>query len=559
MTIDSPVKPRIDTRGLPEGFDPHMFYEYRIQQNSETASGLEGFLYKLLPYELIRSFAIAIDPFHQFKVAPMAITPANRKRIRQTVSVFDYSLVQNTADVSTWISAYNWQGTPGANGPPQAGPPLHYTGTEPTYAPLSANVMESNDTTRRTRLMGSKDGTFDKFKYSVGSPMRRVERIESSRLRYSGAPYGVSGSPGVYGYDNIYNLTWNYRSSVTPGAVYPLYAIDQLREHEFDIAETLMSKHAVAMFKGILPSRRDYTLFRNIVELRDIPHSIIQLDKTLRHLESLYDVIKLSKKLKRKLISFNTALEDIPKEYLSFVFGWRQTYKDITDLLGVPEKMSKKFNFLLTRSGKPTSYRSKRNFLLSGDSVPSFYYPGLHWEEFPETSTTVARSCELRMVVNSTFDFPPLNPVTFRRSEFIRKLGVVPTFTDLYNLVPWTWLLDWYTGFGNYIDLIEEVNNDRSLINYGFITCVSKGQVQTTRKWYDARSDRVDNGSGFVDTNPAWIRRTHTSTLDFEFQLRKDLGAVMDVRTISDPSTLSTYQNSILGALLAQRTNFRRT
>lgn len=557
--IKPSLSPRVDTRGLPEGYDPHMFYEYRFQQlSANPASVLEGFIYQLIPYSLIRSFAIAIDPFHQFKVSPNAITPSNRKRYRMTVSVFDYSLIKNTSDISHRGSYVNWNNTNGANGPVHDDPPLHFEGVEPTFAPPSARYSEANDTTRRTRLIGSKDGTFDKFKPIASSPKRTVNRNEQQYLRYSGAPYGVNGSPGVYGFDNIYQTSWDYNSTVVPGAVYSNIDTDTLRFNELTIAETLMSKHASSMFRDILPTRKGYTLFRNLVELRDVPRGILQLQKTIQNLRALDASLKMPKSVRNKIRSFKTPLKDIPKEYLSYHFGWKQTYKDVMGLLEYPEKATKKFNFLLARNGKPTSYRSRREFLLGGDSVPSFYYPGLHWEEFPEQETHVSRTCELRMVVNSTFDFPPIDPTNFQRSEFIRRLGVVPSFTDFYNLVPWTWLLDWFTGFGNYIDIIEEVNNDKSLINYGFITCVSKGQVRTIRKWYDVRSRAVDLGTGWQYSTP-WERRSHESSLDFNFQLRKDLSTVMDVKTTTDPATLSPYQLSILGALLSQRTNFKRT
>lgn len=51
---------------------------------------------------------------------------------------------------------------------------------------------------------------------------------------------------------------------------------------------------------------------------------------------------------------------------------------------------------------------------------------------------------------------------------------------------------------------------------------------------------------------------THSSLLHIDLQLRKNVAGIFDVKTTSDPASLSPYQNSIIGALLAQRTNFRR-
>jgi hypothetical protein len=50
----------------------------------------------------------------------------------------------------------------------------------------------------------------------------------------------------------------------------------------------------------------------------------------------------------------------------------------------------------------------------------------------------------------------------------------------------------------------------------------------------------------------------HTSVLELDLQFRKNLAGMMDVKYIAEPSTLTPYQQSILGALLAQRTRITR-
>lgn len=550
---------RFDTRGLPEGYDPHRFYEYRINQLSEAGTGLEGFLCRLMPYSVIRSFAIAIDPFHQFKTSPRPITPANRKRVRTTISFADKIVKPWSTTISHNASIVNYLGIGGLNGPVVADAPLRYSGTDPNYNPPSGRLMESNDTTKRTRLLGSDDGELDLFKFVVATPSRVARNSEVQYLRYDASPYGVHGSSGELGFDSIVEFRRDYFNAAQPASVYPFWSSAELRLHEKDVAESLMAKHAISMFKGILPTRRDYTLFRNVVELRDLPRSVSQLRDTFGHLRARDAFLRSApRSVREKVTSLATPLRDIPKEYLSYAFGWRQTYKDLMDLLVLPAKVGKRFNFLLSRSGKPTTYRSKRNLLVGDTAAPAFFYEPMYWDSNVSQDTRVTREVELRMVVNATLDFPPINPVSFKTSEFVYKLGLAPTFTDLYNLVPWTWLVDWFTGLGNYLDIIEEVNNDKSLINHGFITCKSKGTVQTTFKWDDFANRQVDLGGGFVNDNRK-IARTHSSNLDFTFQLRKDLATVMDVKTYTDISSLTLYQQSILGALLTQRTNFRRT
>ena len=49
---------RYDTRGLPEGYDPHKFYEYRRDTLVKTANGIESFAYKYIPWSIMESFAL---------------------------------------------------------------------------------------------------------------------------------------------------------------------------------------------------------------------------------------------------------------------------------------------------------------------------------------------------------------------------------------------------------------------------------------------------------------------------------------------------------------------
>lgn len=159
----------------------------------------------------------------------------------------------------------------------------------------------------------------------------------------------------------------------------------------------------------------------------------------------------------------------------------------------------------------------------------------------------------MRLVVNATFDFPPINSPSFRFNDYLDRLGVRPRVTDVYNLVPWTWLVDWFTGLGNYVELIDNINHDPSLINWGMITCHTEGKLITD---WRSKSDISHSFSVFNQgsQNVTEVRdNPHTSVLNYECQTRSDVAGILDVKLTSVPSSLTAYQKSILGALLAQR------
>jgi len=96
ITIKSSFRPPgFDTRGLPDDYDPHKFYEYRYDTLVTTATGVESFAYKYIPKSIMQSIAFAIDPLAPFKVASHRITPENRTRKRSTASVLQMRSLTN--------------------------------------------------------------------------------------------------------------------------------------------------------------------------------------------------------------------------------------------------------------------------------------------------------------------------------------------------------------------------------------------------------------------------------------------------------------------------------
>ncbi len=547
-----------DTRGLPYGFDPHKFYEYRYETLVKEASGIESFAYKFIPFSLLKSFAFAIDPLAKFKVSPHAITPANRDKYRTTASV----LQKRTA--RRWRDSQTWTKTPNYGNVQFCMSPYYVYLTQPrdeTLVNLTVQEVLSdylNDTTGRTRLVGSLQGELQLFKSTMNSPPRVVHQGSRIIATYNPGPINstcqaVGGSALTA--DGGYDL--KYEEQRPTGATLPRSTHTNLRNSEIAFAQQLCTKHAPSLLAKWSPASRNYTLFRNVVELKDLPRTIRQTADTLKSLRDLYTSLHTSPSLRRVIFDTKKTAANIPKEYLAYHFGWKLMYKDLVELLDLPEKMTKKYNLLIKRSGKPTTFRTGTKVVTGQSGVSGFSYDVNGLEHTVSSSSRIDRVSEVRLVINATFDFPPINNITFSSRAFYERIGAVPRPTDLYNLIPWTWLVDWFTGLGNYVELIDETNRDESLINWGMITCKTVGKLTTD---YTSKSSITD----YIYTNPGssvvtnLVTNNHTSVLNFECQTRSDVAAILGVKKTSVPSTLTTYQKSILGALLAQRTEHIR-
>jgi len=554
-----------DTRGLPEGFDPGSLFQYRYDTLVKSATGLESLAYKLIPMPLIRSWVFALDPTYRFKVAPSTITAVNRTRVRSALSVTDLRKRVRKHEQVSWSQISNFKGIAVCSSPYLVylpGGSSSETLNLTAQAPLRDTIK---DTTGRTRIIGSKQGELEFFKSTSNSPPRRVVFAVKYRNYTSGANPDASclAAGGTRDYEVGSDETWTIDYGPT-GAILPSSTLDALQVSEIARCKSLCADHATSLLKGYSPFSRAYSLSRNIAELKDLPRSIVQAQQTMKDLKAVYSSLTGSPKLRSQIFDLSSrAASNIPSEYLSYHFGWKQLHKDLKELTELPEKVSKKINFLLSRSGKQTTFRAKRDIVWGESGIASGYvYDNTNGDKEWEVthSHRIGRESQVRLAINAVFDFPPINVPHLRDRFYYDQVGLVPRFIDVYNIIPWTWLVDWFTGLGNYLELVEEINHDPLLINWGMITCHTKGKLTTELSYITAtQNDVYVNG---VRVSPAAATNAvqhHTSVLDFECQTRSNVASVYDVERTTEPSTLTGYRYSILGAILAQRTDNTRS
>lgn len=540
---------QVDSRGLPNGMDPRKFYEYSLLSRAKSASGLEGLLYKYMPHSLIQSFAFAIDPLSNYKTSLAAVSPVTRTRIRELNSVLSGSAMSIYWFRQTSGTIPNWDCV-GCNSPFIVTYPPTIDKDTSQFKAQAPALNQRRDTTGKTRPIGSSLGEFELFKSSINSPPRQNTGKANSDISINFGAFRTQRAK----FKNEYTVSWGPQAATISSQ-----NMNTIKDQELATCNSLISSNILGMIGKVNPLARNYTLFRNVVELRDIPRSIVSLKRTAEELITLGRTLNVQK-YSQIVHDLRSISKRIPDEYLSYSFGWRQLYSDVMGLLNAPAKISSQINLLIERNGKDTSFRTKKEVLLpSANGFPGFEYRGNFFNDKNErTSTRSQRKAELRLVVNTNFSFPKADLPRFKRKLFAEKLGVSPTLTDLYNLVPWSWLLDWFTGFGNYVSIMEQVNSDKRIINWGLITCELTGSVITD--YFSETEDKFNLSIDFVDSETKrLIANNHSSSFDYKAIVRKSVSsATSGLNIISDPSSLTTYQKSILGALISQRTNYRR-
>jgi hypothetical protein len=128
---------------------------------------------------------------------------------------------------------------------------------------------------------------------------------------------------------------------------------------------------------------------------------------------------------------------------------------------------------------------------------------------------------------------------------------------DVYNIIPWSWLVDYFVDLGSYIQMMDAINSDRQLINYGFATFVSTESL--TNEFV------LKSTSSYIKTNTVGdtVKEVYMDTkypckkvYQRKYQLRADISYLDGVKTFGNNwvGNLNSFQTSILGALLAKYT-----
>lgn len=498
--------------------DPYDFYRNRTAELQSQATGVESLLYKVFGPDLIASIAFRIDPYRKFRRIPSQKDPVIRKRFKRRAPILrsHYYRKRNLTRVNYYIGngkygdlVGNWYQIYDGGG---ALPPQEFID------------QFSYDTVKRTRLPGVPGGPFEKFEYSISNSTYNRLNTQYSINTYPDGQASDSRTEDQY---------WIYGSP----ALMEKSDISLLLANEQSLALSSLNKYILPMYRRAMPTTKLFDISRSIGELRDLG--------VLHNLANLPEYVG-------QLKSRTRALADAPNDYLTGVFGLQPLVQDILSLMSLPARLSKRVNYLLERNGKPTSWRTKFKLNLPLSNPPSFSFvsDGLSFSN--DISTSATREAEVRLAVNATVEFPNINDPDFNHELYMKLAGATPDAMTLYNLTPWTWLIDWFTGFNEYLDIITRINTDSTLVNYGYATYKSKVRIvsqytsktnENTSIWY--------RPSAAVSYNS--VKRYNASaSLDFTYQKRVEVSQ-LGASTVVDRANLSPFQLTIISALFGQR------
>jgi hypothetical protein len=211
---------------------------------------------------------------------------------------------------------------------------------------------------------------------------------------------------------------------------------------------------AAEAYKKMKPTRPSFQALNAIVELRDLPRML------------------------RQRLSHN-GLKDIANYWLALQFGWGPLLSDIRKMVDLNRLAQPRLAQLLRDNGKPVRRRimledttntvnGPNHFSGAGALFPAF---ATGFYQSTPTGSWIQKTGD-RWWASARFRYHlPDGPrdVAWKRKMIAAIYGLHPSPSVVYNAIPWTWLIDWFTNTGDLIENLEAGVADRCAADYFYV------------------------------------------------------------------------------------------
>lgn len=245
---------------------------------------------------------------------------------------------------------------------------------------------------------------------------------------------------------------------------------------------------------------------------------------------------------------------DIGNNYLNYQFGWRPFLKDLQDFFNVTKKVHARMRYLRNNNGKwirregavraseeSTDYETTNGvypILVSAfydtDIVPT-------WPVMPAAQVTVKKTEDVWFSGLFKFWIPNIEDPLFRLRQIPKMYGLSLSPALLYELIPYSWLADWWGNMGDIMSNISSANAADNLVaKYAYVMTHTRESREITSGfniYTDPIARTVQNVS--ISGMQSWERKHRVSANPYGFNI--------------EWPDLSATQMAVLGALGVSR------
>lgn len=243
----------------------------------------------------------------------------------------------------------------------------------------------------------------------------------------------------------------------------------------------------------------------------------------------LGELIRDTPSLPGKTLMKRPTLGGAASEFLNYTFGLQPSVDDIATMYSTAHKAEEILGQYRRDAGRQIRRRAT---LLDETEISTSTHRQAEYpfgnrridplgNQINTCTHTVSRRKRVWFSGAYTYRIPNLESRLGKLMEFNRLYGVVPTAKDVWDLTPWSWLVDWSVNTGSLFKNLSTLSRDGIRIHHAYVMM----QVDTEYK-YSVPGNTVT----FVETSKNRIR---ASPFGFGFR----------------PGSLSNKQKAILTAL----------
>nr|UOL49018.1 MAG: putative maturation protein [Leviviridae sp.] len=207
-----------------------------------------------------------------------------------------------------------------------------------------------------------------------------------------------------------------------------------------------MPSDAVAVTQALAranPNRPEVSIWQFLGELRDAPKMIFQIGDILRR-------VALAQRKKK---AFVPTARDVASGYLGWTFGWDPLIKDLGKLFDFSEAVDNRIKELnALRSGDLRRTITVFDTRFDEDWDIGYMSPLYQSNARGVLRSTIAAKKWVRIRYKPTA--LTLSQLGGDLRDRARSLvfGHQGHIVDVWNLIPWTWLLDWFSTTGDFLE-----------------------------------------------------------------------------------------------------------
>lgn len=300
--------------------------------------------------------------------------------------------------------------------------------------------------------------------------------------------------------------------------------------------------HGASSLAAMNPAKPDFSAASSLYELRELPSQLQQATRGV--IEAMKDAYQRKFSDKRRHISSHSKTA---QWHLALTFGWLPILSDIRNFLEARKNLDKRLRQVIRDEGRPV----RRFHLIREDVRMDYDYTYYHGTPYNphlspslpvyayadsggSTTRVTQQSAERTWAVAQWRYFLPPGPRDGKWTRNMRRriMGGRITPSALYAVLPWSWLVDYFTDVGNFIEATD--NGIADLLYYDYCYVMQTSQV--VNHVYATQYMRGVDG-------PEEVQAHYTSRQGFK---ARSPGSVFGFRLQAD---LSARQLGVLGAL----------